>query len=184
MTGRPVACYGVRFHTTECLTSHLDRLIQACAPNQNELFLKSSIDSVDLPMHCLQTDTDWDWSDECYKKNVMLCTGTYMSTVGASGKPDYQCIRCGYNTHRKSHMVQHFSNIKPCPAVLNRIDLTDEIKQDILKNRVHMIEFREFRDRPRVINLLISNVPNNVPLFEMVSIRKFSKLTSQKRKIS
>ena len=54
-------------------------------------------------------------------------------------KEHYKCVRCNYSTPQKSHMRQHFSNIKPCPALLNVIDLTPEIKQFILDNRIYNI---------------------------------------------
>jgi len=76
-------------------------------------------------------------------------------------KPDYECVRCGYQTRRKGNMHKHlYLNLKPCPSVKNRIDLTEEIKQDILKNRIHFIESGE---KPQVlhINNNVNNINNN-----------------------
>jgi len=39
-------------------------------------------------------------------------------------------------------MVQHFSNKYPCAGSFNRIELTDEIKKDILLNRVYINHLR------------------------------------------
>jgi hypothetical protein len=53
-------------------------------------------------------------------------------------KPNYQCPRCGYETHQRGHMNSHFYNTKKsCPAIKNPIDLTDEIKEYILDNRIY-----------------------------------------------
>lgn len=54
-------------------------------------------------------------------------------------KQDYQCFRCGYSTHRKNNMHKHlYELLKMCPATLNKVDLTDEIKKDIIENRVYL----------------------------------------------
>lgn len=47
---------------------------------------------------------------------------------------NYHCIRCGYNTHDKSCMRRHFER-KP----INNIELSHDIKQTILNNRVYII---------------------------------------------
>ena len=53
-------------------------------------------------------------------------------------KPDYECPRCGYCTHHKTFMRKHLMSLKkPCPAARLTIELTDDIKQDILDNRVY-----------------------------------------------
>lgn len=55
-------------------------------------------------------------------------------------KPNYQCIRCGYETDLKSNMNRHFFEKKEvCPATNNDIELTNEIKEYILKNRFYRI---------------------------------------------
>jgi len=58
-----------------------------------------------------------------------------------SQKPLYECIRCGYKTAHKSSMRNHlYKNKKPCPAVKNKLDLTDEIKEEIMNNRIYEIK--------------------------------------------
>ena len=48
----------------------------------------------------------------------------------------YECPCCGYNTQQKSHMRKHlFTLEKPCPKLLNDIELNDEIKDYIMANR-------------------------------------------------
>ena len=55
-------------------------------------------------------------------------------------RPNYCCIRCGYETDSKSHMHKHlFLKNTPCPQTKNNIELTDEIKQYILDNRIYLI---------------------------------------------
>lgn len=50
----------------------------------------------------------------------------------------YQCCRCGYETNNKSNMVHHFKKrVSMCAAVLENIELTDEIKEYILRNRIY-----------------------------------------------
>lgn len=52
----------------------------------------------------------------------------------------YLCPACGYATAQKSHMRQHFYDVKnECPKTVNDIDLTDEIKEFVLKNRVYHV---------------------------------------------
>ena len=55
-------------------------------------------------------------------------------------KDDYKCPRCGYTTHQKSHMRNHlYKKIKACPGRREQIELTNEIKQHILDNKVYKL---------------------------------------------
>lgn len=52
----------------------------------------------------------------------------------------YTCPSCGYITERKGNMYTHLYKSKSqCPKVANDIDLTDEIKEYILINRIMQI---------------------------------------------
>jgi len=52
-------------------------------------------------------------------------------------RPDYQCIRCGYHTRRKSDMRNHLYKMKKeCQATKNNVELTDTIKECIINNRL------------------------------------------------
>lgn len=51
-------------------------------------------------------------------------------------KPPYECIRCNYTTVLKTDMRKHLYELKQeCQGIRNNIVLTNEIKEDILKNR-------------------------------------------------
>ena len=53
-------------------------------------------------------------------------------------KPPYTCCRCGYETRRKDHMEKHLYKLfTQCPGATQDIELTDEIKEAIVKNRVY-----------------------------------------------
>lgn len=52
----------------------------------------------------------------------------------------YKCPRCGYETVQKNSIRVHLvQKKKPCPAIENIIDLTHEIIEHILANRVYKI---------------------------------------------
>lgn len=69
-------------------------------------------------------------------------------------KEPYECIRCGYTVQRKDCITHHLYKLKkPCPAVKNNIELTDEIKQFILANRRYHIP----KDPNQVVNKIINN---------------------------
>lgn len=55
-------------------------------------------------------------------------------------KTPYLCPRCNYSTSLKADMRKHLYHLqKPCPATDNVIELTEEIKQHILNNRVYHV---------------------------------------------
>lgn len=55
-------------------------------------------------------------------------------------KDDYKCPRCAYTTHHKGHMRNHlYQKLKPCAATKEVIELTDEIKEHILANKIYKI---------------------------------------------
>lgn len=85
---------------------------------------------------------------------------------------DYECIRCGYETFHKSRMRLHLLNKKkPCPASANDIELTDEVINYILNNRIYRIPehtttnkcLDSLKDRNRILEaqvLFLSNKKN------------------------
>lgn len=72
--------------------------------------------------------------------------------------PPYTCICCGYTTRQKNDMRKHFNKKKPCPKVKNVIELTDDIKEHILANKIYIIP----EEKPVSINNhIINNYINN-----------------------
>ena len=56
----------------------------------------------------------------------------------------YECIRCGYTTIEKSYMRRHlFSLKKVCASKKTDIELTDDIKNNILINKIYKIAKEE-----------------------------------------
>lgn len=52
--------------------------------------------------------------------------------------PKYKCPRCGYETEKKAHMIDHFKRQQVCPCTDPNNpfgDLTNEIKEYVLANR-------------------------------------------------
>ena len=88
----------------------------------------------------------------------------------------YTCFRCNYITKDKRHMRMHLYNRKKeCPAISleNDIDLTDEIKEKILKNRVYYLP-KIVKEPTFVQNIQYNNTMNNY-IKNMDSIDKISK---------
>lgn len=76
----------------------------------------------------------------------------------------YTCPRCGYYTQKKQHMHQHLhKSKKPCPAEVN-IDLTPDIKDYILKNRIYHPPKLEPVPKPsKVKNIEAKAVAEGIP---------------------
>lgn len=77
---------------------------------------------------------------------------------------DYQCVRCGYESSHKANMRRHlYDKTSTCPAEKNNIELTDEIKEYILKNRIYKVLSQS--GTPKItddtINDTINNIVNN-----------------------
>ena len=55
-----------------------------------------------------------------------------------SHRKPYTCPRCGYNSRKKYNMYIHLTNLrKPCPATEQDIEITQEVKDYILINRIY-----------------------------------------------
>lgn len=71
---------------------------------------------------------------------------------------DFVCPRCGYTTNKTKDMVRHLYEIKkPCPADLNDIELTDELKEKIMIDRT----IKEQAITNIVNNNIVNNTTNN-----------------------
>lgn len=52
-------------------------------------------------------------------------------------RPPYRCPSCMYETDKRHSMISHFNDLKkPCPKLYD-IELTPEIKEHVLANRVY-----------------------------------------------
>lgn len=71
----------------------------------------------------------------------------------------YQCCRCGYESQRRSCILFHFNDLKkPCPATKQPIDLTDEIKEYILDNRIYNPDAKTpYTQRLEIENAILKN---------------------------
>lgn len=94
-------------------------------------------------------------------------------------KTPFVCVRCGYETFHKSSMFNHFfKKKKNCPQTLNVIELTDDIKQYILDNRIYRMPSS---NPTQVINQTINNynTMNNF-IAGMDAVDKLSKYLDHK----
>lgn len=88
-----------------------------------------------------------------------------MNVVKRQSNPDYTCPRCGYKTRNKKHMERHLYNKKTvCPATSNIVELTDEIKNHIITNRVYLIP--SVNKSNKIVNNLIFNYISNTSSVE------------------
>ena len=73
-------------------------------------------------------------------------------------QPDYECPRCGYSTRHKAFMRKHLLSLKkPCPSSRLTIELTDDIKQHILDNRVYHLPEPPSNPNINIINNINTN---------------------------
>lgn len=95
----------------------------------------------------------------------------------------YQCPRCGYNTNQKSDIKKHLYNLKKiCSATQQEVELTEEVKQKILRDRV----FRPLQSPSQIIqnNTLNQTINNynqiNNLIYKMDPIEKILRYTEYK----
>ena len=94
-------------------------------------------------------------------------------------KPNYTCIRCEYETKYKTNMHKHlfYKNIS-CPQTRNLIELTDEIKQHILDNRIYIIPKalpKKYTKKTEKSDLKVSEKPD-IKVSEKIDIKVSNKL--------
>lgn len=92
-------------------------------------------------------------------------------------KIPYTCVRCGYTSDHKNAMKKHlYEKKKPCPSAKADVELTDDIKECILENRVYHLPKSD-----TVINQTINNynTMNNF-IASMDNIEKLTKLMCYK----
>lgn len=62
-------------------------------------------------------------------------------------KIPYECPRCGYTTQHKPAMRKHLYDLKKvCPGQKSKIVLTTEIKEEVMRDRVYIIQTTEQDD--------------------------------------
>lgn len=89
---------------------------------------------------------------------------------------NYTCPRCGYNTKHRNDMKRHlYEKKKLCPGQCNDINLTDDIKNIVMSNRLYVIP------KPFGTSTVINNY-NNVNNFiaGMDTIEKLQKYIKHK----
>jgi len=76
----------------------------------------------------------------------------------------YACPCCGYYTVKKTHMYRHlYELLKPCHKSENNIELTNEIKECIIQNRVYHIPTKT------ETQILIQQINNNQQINNFVN---------------
>ena len=91
----------------------------------------------------------------------------------------YTCIRCNYSTERKNNMFYHLYKMKKtCPGTKNVIELTEEIKQHIMENRIYKIP--DEPKAPTITNIINTNNTINNFIANMDPIEKINKYTTFK----
>ena len=92
-------------------------------------------------------------------------------------KDNYQCPCCGYDTPKKHNMINHLYKLKkPCPKSKNDIDLTKEIKEYIVNNRVYNKVSNEPSKPPtKTITQIFNNYQTNYNM--IASMDTLGKLT-------
>lgn len=78
----------------------------------------------------------------------------------------YTCCRCNYKTPIKARMVRHLNTLKTiCPGTCNNIELTKEIKDCIVENRVYKIPKTNVKKIPSEIDTKININEGNIYIF-------------------
>lgn len=63
----------------------------------------------------------------------------------------FECPRCDYKTNIKQNMKIHLNRKNICPSLKSDLDLTDEVKEHILKKRVYLSK-PDSKESPQVTN--------------------------------
>lgn len=95
-------------------------------------------------------------------------------------KQPYCCPRCGFETLRKDDMRRHLSRKHSCPACKQQIDITEDIKQCVLDNRVYIKP--EAPKAPSITQIINNyNTINNVvakmdPLEKLMNVLQYKNI--------
>lgn len=70
-------------------------------------------------------------------------------------KVEYECIRCGYTTSKKTHIRRHLYDLKkPCHGSQHDIELTDAVRESILANKIYHLP----TPQPAITQQIINNI--------------------------
>lgn len=97
-------------------------------------------------------------------------------------RENYQCPRCGYSVDKKYCMRRHlFLSKNVCPALNENLEMTDDIKEYILANRIYKPPQTAETTKHNYINATINNY-NNINNFiaNMDVLEKLMKYTEHK----
>jgi len=105
----------------------------------------------------------------------------------------YMCPRCGYETNKKPCMRKHLYDMKTqCPGIKNAsLELTNDIKEHILKNRVYDIPkevpIQTLIQQNQTIHNYIANMDtftklNHLATYENLEIADFESIVEQRYK--
>jgi len=97
----------------------------------------------------------------------------------------YECFRCGYQTLQKMHIKRHLDRKKQCPATICNIDLTTEIKNEILKSRIYRppppqsspvstinTQIYNYNNMGTIMNIICRNLPEEQRLTSFVEYNR------------
>ena len=75
----------------------------------------------------------------------------------------YSCPCCGYKTKHKTNIKNHLYKLKkPCPKLYDDVDLTEDIKEYILKNRVYK--------PPAIVPSIVANtITTNINQYNIIN---------------
>lgn len=98
-------------------------------------------------------------------------------------KQPYECPRCGYNCNIKQNMYKHlYLKKKPCQGILDVIELTEDVKNEIMTNRKYHprppVKVQEAHQTTNIYqNITNYNQINNV-IARIDAVDKFTKYMS------
>lgn len=97
-------------------------------------------------------------------------------------KKAYKCPRCGYESHHKTNIKNHFFKTKkPCPATCGDIDLTEDIKEYVLTNRVYQEEPKAPSAIQHISQTIYQFNVLNQYISRLDTIEKLTKFTQHKQ---
>lgn len=75
-------------------------------------------------------------------------------------RSSYVCPRCSYTTVKRANIITHLERKRPC-ADINHLELTEEIKEIVLRNRIYHPPKEDVNVKP-TMNVTNNNVITNI----------------------